>query len=373
MLESKDSVSHGWGAVWCFTRLPIPSASEMIPQAGTATLLPCQANMARTMRRALFLLLLPVVSAIGPVEHMANHFLLAKAAPAPAAPKPVGLGTRMVLGALGGMGAATVCHPLDVVRVQMQIDGGGGTAKMYKNPLDATIQIVKRKGLLSGLYTGIDAAYMRQWTYGSCRVGIYAFLLNKFTKKDEKTGKNLPVAFHEKLLMGATAGSIGSVVGLPTEVALVRMSAESKLAPELRRNYKNSIDCIARIAKEEVNSLNKNPCPTPRNAELCHQCWHCMCKFKATAKCRHSSLLPPNFMQTPRTILGDMVLCEELMFKCMYCFCEVCFCVFALLDTLESLPVGVVCLRYLTRWNRCPLSLQGVLNLWSGGVPTVIR
>jgi len=202
--------------------------------------------------KRVLLLLLPVVAAMGPAEHLANHFMMAKAKVAPAPPKPTSLGTRMVLGALGGMGAATVCHPLDVIRVQMQLDGGGGTAKSYKNPLDAAAQIIKRKGLFQGLYTGIDAAYLRQWTYGSCRVGIYAYLLNAFTKKDEKTGKGLPVAFHEKLLMGSTAGAIGSIVGLPTEVALVRMSAESKMAPELRRNYKNSIDCIARIAKEEV-------------------------------------------------------------------------------------------------------------------------
>ena len=198
--------------------------------------------------------LLPLATAIGPVEHLANRFLLAsaKASSAPAPAKPVGLGTRMVLGALGGMGAATVCHPLDVVRVQMQLDGGGGAAKSFKNPLDATVQIVKNNGFVKGLYTGIDAAYLRQWTYGSCRVGIYAYLLNMFTKKDEKTGKNLPVAFHEKLLMGSTAGAIGSMAGLPTEVSLVRMSAESKMAPEMRRGYKNSIDCITRIAKEEV-------------------------------------------------------------------------------------------------------------------------
>jgi solute carrier family 25 oxoglutarate transporter 11 len=201
--------------------------------------------------RAILLVLLPLAAAIGPVEHFANHILLAQAKAAAPAAKQTSLGTRMVLGALGGMGAATFCHPLDVVRVQMQIDGGGGVAKAYKNPLDATIQIIQRKGFFQGLYTGIDAAYLRQWTYGSCRVGIYAYLLNMFTKKDEKTGKALPVAFHEKLLMGSTAGAIGSMVGLPCEVALVRMSAESKMPKELQRNYKNSIDCIARIAKEE--------------------------------------------------------------------------------------------------------------------------
>jgi solute carrier family 25 oxoglutarate transporter 11 len=90
-----------------------------------------------------------------------------------------------------------------------------------------------------------------------------------FTKKDEKTGKNLPVAFHEKLLMGSTAGAIGSMAGLPTEVSLVRMSAESKMAPEMRRGYKNSIDCITRIAKEEgVLKLWSGGVPTVIRATL---------------------------------------------------------------------------------------------------------
>jgi len=218
---------------------------------------------------ALLVAILPIAAAIGPVEHMANRFLMAKAKAAPAPAKPTSLGTRMVLGALGGMGAATVCHPLDVVRVQMQLDGGGGAAKSFKNPLDAVVQIVQKSGVAKGLYTGIDAAYLRQWTYGSCRVGIYAYLLNKFTEVDPKTGKKKPVAFHEKLLMGSTAGAIGSMAGLPTEVALVRMSAEGKMAPELRRNYKNSIDCIVRIAKEEgVLNLWSGGAPTVIRATL---------------------------------------------------------------------------------------------------------
>jgi len=126
------------------------------------------------MRSAVLLALLiaPFADAIGPASMFANHvtsnFMLAKAAPAPPAPKQTGLGTRMVLGALGGMGASSVCHPLDVVRVQMQVSGGAGGAAAYKNPLDAAVQIVKRKGFFGGLYTGIDAAYLRQW-YGPIR------------------------------------------------------------------------------------------------------------------------------------------------------------------------------------------------------------
>jgi solute carrier family 25 oxoglutarate transporter 11 len=221
------------------------------------------------------LLIAPFADAIGPASMFANHvtsnFMLAKAAPAPPAPKQTGLGTRMVLGALGGMGASSVCHPLDVVRVQMQVSGGAGGAAAYKNPLDAAVQIVKRKGFFGGLYTGIDAAYLRQWTYGSCRVGIYAFLLDKFQKgnKDPKTGKNQPVPFSQKLLMGSVAGAIGSFAGLPSEVSLVRMSADSKMAPELQRNYKSCMDCLVRTAKEEgVTKLWSGGVPTIIRATL---------------------------------------------------------------------------------------------------------
>ena len=47
------------------------------------------------------------------------------------------------------------------------------------------------------------------------------------------------------------------------------MSAEGKMAPELRRNYKNSIDCIFRIAKEEgVLNLWSGGAPTVIRATL---------------------------------------------------------------------------------------------------------
>ena len=96
-------------------------------------------------------------------DRFANNMMAKAQAPAAPAVKPTSLPTRMVLGALGGMGASTVCHPLDVVRVQMQVSGGAGGAAAYKNPLDAATQIAKREGFFKGLYTGIDAAYLRQW------------------------------------------------------------------------------------------------------------------------------------------------------------------------------------------------------------------
>ena len=81
------------------------------------------------------------------------------------------LATKMIIAAFAGMGAATICHPLDVIRVQMQTEGSD-----FKSPIDCASSITKNEGI-KGLYAGIGAAYLRQWLYGSCRIGIYAFLL----------------------------------------------------------------------------------------------------------------------------------------------------------------------------------------------------
>lgn len=53
------------------------------------------------------------------------------------------------------------------------------------------------------------------------------------------------------MLMGMTSGGIGSFIGTPSELALVRMSNDSKLPEKQKRNYKSVVDCVARIAREE--------------------------------------------------------------------------------------------------------------------------
>lgn len=153
---------------------------------------------------------------------------------------------KMVIAAFSGMGAATFCHPLDVIRVQMQTEGA-----TYGGPVDCAKSIMEKEGFKNGLYAGIGAAYLRQWLYGSFRIGIYAFLLEQAQNQNIKAGlaKNA-IPFTKKLFMGCASGGIGSFVGTPSELALVRMSADSKLPVSERRNYKGVVECITRIAKE---------------------------------------------------------------------------------------------------------------------------
>lgn len=177
-------------------------------------------------------------------------------------PTAIPLPTRMVLSAVAGMGAATVCHPLDVIRVQMQVHH-------FRNSYHAATSIYQNAGLRNGLYAGISAAYLRQWLYGSCRMGIFSYLLER---EKLKTGSD-QISFGTKLIMGSISGAIGSFVGTPSEVALVRMSADSKLPVAERRNYSSVGDCLARIGREEgVLKMWRGAMPTVLRATLLSSC-----------------------------------------------------------------------------------------------------
>lgn len=58
-------------------------------------------------------------------------------------------------------------------------------------------------------------------------------------------------SFIMKASIGMTAGAIGSFVGNPTEVALIRMTSDGRLPPAERRNYKSVFDAVGRISREE--------------------------------------------------------------------------------------------------------------------------
>ena len=170
---------------------------------------------------------------------------------------PISLPTRMFIAGCGGTGAAACCHPIDVVRINMQI-------YRYKGVLDACGTIVRNDGIIGGLYPGVDAAFLRQWTYGTFRLGLSSFLKEKM-----EAGGAGPLPFHKKLLVGGVAGAIGSFIGNPCEVAMVRLSADSKAPVEDRRGYKNAIDTLVRITREEgVSALFAGVTPTVLRAIL---------------------------------------------------------------------------------------------------------
>lgn len=157
------------------------------------------------------------------------------------------------------MFATVVIQPIDTVKVRIQCAGevGGST-----NPLSMGRKILAEEGVRA-LYSGLDSALLRQATYTTARLGIFRSLFD--WRKQANNGKDLP--FYEKVGVALTAGMIGSIVGNPADLALIRLQADSTLPVDQRRNYKNVVDAFQRIVKEEgVLALWKGSGPTVARA-----------------------------------------------------------------------------------------------------------
>jgi solute carrier family 25 oxoglutarate transporter 11 len=104
---------------------------------------------------------------------------------------------------------------------------------------------------------------MRQAIYTTARFGIFLTLSDYLRKKNG--GENL--SFMQKGAASLTAGGIGSCIGNPADLILIRMQADSTLPVDQRRNYKSFFDAARRIPAEEgITALWKGGVPTVTRA-----------------------------------------------------------------------------------------------------------
>lgn len=163
---------------------------------------------------------------------------------------------KFALGGIAGMGATLFVQPLDLVKNRMQLSGEGGKAREYNTSLQAVRSILRNEGVF-GIYSGLSAGLLRQATYTTTRLGVYTALFD-YTSQHGK-----PPGFMTKALLGMTAGAVGSFIGTPAEVALIRMTADGRLPTAERRGYKNVFNALYRISTEEgVLALWKGYGPT---------------------------------------------------------------------------------------------------------------
>jgi solute carrier family 25 oxoglutarate transporter 11 len=106
--------------------------------------------------------------------------------------------------------------------------------------------MVKNEGIKS-IYSGLSAALARQCVYGTARIGLHRTFSDYLQKRND--GKTLNFGY--KALSGMGSGSLAVCLGTPFDVALVRMQADSMKAKELRRGYKNVVDALLRVSREE--------------------------------------------------------------------------------------------------------------------------
>lgn len=168
--------------------------------------------------------------------------------------RDVNVPVRFFSSAVSGMSATALIQPLDMVKTRLQVD----YVKRYSSGVHCFSEICRKEGPWT-LYNGLSAALARQMSYGMIRLGIFDTLQEADMQRTNR--KSLPIL--TKAGYGLMAGGIGSWIGNPTEVALVRMTADGRMPIEQRRNYTSVMNAIRRIAKEEgIATLWRGCSPT---------------------------------------------------------------------------------------------------------------
>ncbi|XP_016690544.2 mitochondrial uncoupling protein 5 [Gossypium hirsutum] len=192
-----------------------------------------------------------------------------------------------VEGGIASIVAGASTHPLDLIKVRMQLQGESHlpnpSLQLYRpalavnsaavgnvsisqprvGPISIGVRIIQLEGV-AALFSGVSATMLRQTLYSTTRMGLYEIIKNKWT--DKETG-NLPLT--SKILAGLIAGGVGAAVGNPADVAMVRMQADGRLPIDQRRNYKSVIDALSQMTKQEgVGSLWRGSALTVNRAMI---------------------------------------------------------------------------------------------------------
>mmetsp|Transcript_31953 Transcript_31953/g.69774 ORF Transcript_31953/g.69774 Transcript_31953/m.69774 type:complete len:321 (-) Transcript_31953:463-1425(-) len=166
---------------------------------------------------------------------------------------------------VAGSGAAivsgAVTHPVDTIKVRLQLTGAQGPCPSMPRPtmMSLATSVVRTEGFYA-LYYGLSASLLRQATFVGTKFGSYDAL------KMVTTGGN-DLTFMQKTFCGLAAGAIGAAVGNPADLALVRMQADGRLPIEQRRNYRNVTHALTQIVRQEgAATLWRGCLPTVQRA-----------------------------------------------------------------------------------------------------------
>ncbi|KDN38388.1 mitochondrial carrier [Tilletiaria anomala UBC 951] len=163
--------------------------------------------------------------------------------------KKVAPSTHLIAGGIAGFAEACTCHPLDTIKVRMQLSRRTRASGQIPRGFFATgASIVKRETPL-GLYKGLGAVITGIVPKMACR--FLSFEQYKGFLADKNTGITSP---QNIFLAGLGAGATEAVVVVnPMEVVKIRLQAQyHSLADPLEiPRYRNAAHALYTIVKEE--------------------------------------------------------------------------------------------------------------------------
>ncbi len=117
----------------------------------------------------------------------------------------------------------TWIHPIDVVKTRLQVSGDG--MRNYNSlGVSGTVRVIAAEEGVGAFWKGIGAAWLREASYTSLRIGLYGPIKTAMGITPESN-------FFMKFTAGSAAGAIGSVVGNPFDVLKTRLMATEGRKP----------------------------------------------------------------------------------------------------------------------------------------------
>ncbi|KZZ89114.1 succinate/fumarate mitochondrial transporter [Ascosphaera apis ARSEF 7405] len=163
--------------------------------------------------------------------------------------KPASAAVNLIAGGGAGMMEALVCHPLDTVKVRMQLSRRANDPSVKPLGFIGTgRQIVARETAL-GLYKGLGAVLSGIIPKMAIRFTSYGFYRQWLT--DEETGS---ISGPRTMLAGLAAGVTEAVaVVTPMEVIKIRLQAQhhSLSDPLSAPKYRNAAHALFTVVREE--------------------------------------------------------------------------------------------------------------------------
>ena len=162
--------------------------------------------------------------------------------------KPTPSYVNFITAGLGGVAGWCVVHPFNTAAVRMNlltISSAPTPGTRLPSPSFPAFlaKTIRERGFLS-LYDGLGAGVLRQVFYGTSRFGLFEVF------RDEMA-KYRPTDFMSRMLVGVASGMVAALISCPAEVTLVRLSNDSSMPENARRNYKGVFDAFLRIFREE--------------------------------------------------------------------------------------------------------------------------
>ncbi|KAL2915067.1 hypothetical protein HK105_205391 [Polyrhizophydium stewartii] len=159
-----------------------------------------------------------------------------------AAQLPIPSAREFVAGGLSGIAQVAVGHPLDTVRVRLQL------SSEFRGLWDCLVQTVRHEGVL-GLYKGMAAPLAGVAFVNAVLFSAYGWCRNM--QVDAAAGQTVRrLSLGQIALAGAGAGFVNAFVAGPIEMLKIRLQAQRANPATTAGAYAGPIDVVRRIVRD---------------------------------------------------------------------------------------------------------------------------